>query len=525
MNPTVLIGIDGATFTILDHLIAEGYMPTLKALQAGGVRGGLLSTPHPLTPPAWTTLMTGRSPGNHGIYDFLRSEVREGGAFFTLNNFRDIHCETIWSIISRQGGRVLSLGYPLMAPPPPVTGAIVPGLLSWRHLRRNVHPPGLYDELMALPGLSPKELSWDFEKEKAIRFMPEEEFASWVQQHTVRDRHWFAILRHLMDKQSYDLIAVMFDGTDKLQHGCWRVLDPECSPKEPNEAERDIRESCLEYFSHLDGLIARISQMAGPEARVFIASDHGFGPTERFFRVNKWLERQGYLAWKSPGKKRKPSENLYVDLDWERTVAFAPSMATNGIHIRVKDGTNRTGVTPDEYESFRARLMSELREIRDPIKGVPFIQDILLREEVFPGVHQGKAPDLTLVLYDYGLIATSDEEPIIEARDKIAGMHRPEGVFYGCGPGLSKGRVIEQQSIIDVAPTLLYSLGLPIPADFEGQIIASAFEPCYLADNPVEIGSPSVPPATYVSSRAAPEIEAEAEDSIVDRLRALGYVE
>jgi predicted AlkP superfamily phosphohydrolase/phosphomutase len=265
--------------------------------------------------------------------------------------------------------------------------------------------------------------------------------------------------------------------------------------------------------------------MAGPEARVFIASDHGFGPTERFFRVNKWLERQGYLAWKSPGKKRKPSENLYVDLDWERTVAFAPSMATNGIHIRVKDGTNRTGVTPDEYKSFRARLMSELREIRDPIKGVPFIQDILLREEVFPGVHQGKAPDLTLVLYDYGLIATSDEEPIIEARDKIAGMHRPVGVFYGCGPGLSKGRVIEQQSIIDVAPTLLYSLGLPIPADFEGQIIASAFEPCYLADNPVEIGSPSVPPATYVSSRAAPEIEAEAEDSIVDRLRALGYVE
>src|SRR3954454_18267324 len=115
MNPTILIGIDGATFTILDRLIADGYMPTLKAFQARGVRGGLLSTPHPLTPPAWTTLMTGRSPGNHGIYDFLRSEVREGGAFFTLNNFRDIQCETIWSIVSRQGGRVLSLGYPLMA--------------------------------------------------------------------------------------------------------------------------------------------------------------------------------------------------------------------------------------------------------------------------------------------------------------------------------------------------------------------------------------------------------------------------
>ncbi len=147
MNSTILIGIDGATFTILDRLIAEGAMPTLKALQTRGVRAELLSTPHPLTPPAWTTLMTGRSPGNHGIFDFLRSEVRGNGAFFTLNNFRDIQCETIWSIISRQGGKVLSLGFPLMAPPPPVHGAIVPGLLSWRHLRRNVHPAGLYDEL------------------------------------------------------------------------------------------------------------------------------------------------------------------------------------------------------------------------------------------------------------------------------------------------------------------------------------------------------------------------------------------
>ena len=127
-----------------------------------------------------------------------------------------------------------------------------------------------------------------------------------------------------------------------------------------------------------------------------------------------------------------------------------------------------------------------------------------------------------MVLYDYGLIATSDEEPVIEARDKIAGMHRPVGVFYACGPGVPQGRMIEQQSIIDIAPTLLYSLGLPIPEDFEGYIIGSAFEPDYLAENPVEIGAASVPPATYVSRRSGPELEADAEDSIIDRLRSLG---
>lgn len=298
-----------------------------------------------------------------------------------------------------------------------------------------------------------------------------------------------------------------------------------CALEHPNEAERDIREACVEYFRHLDSLIGKIIELGNADARVFIASDHGFGPTERFFRVNKWLEQQGYLAWKSPGKKRKPSENLYVDLDWEHTVAFAPSMATNGIHIRVQDETNPTGVPAAEYESFRAKLMAELREIRDPIRGVPMVRDILLREEVFPGVHQGKAPDLTLVLYDYGLIATSDEEPIIEPRDKIAGMHRPEGVFYACGPGIIEGRAVEQQSITDIAPTLLYSLGLPIPADFEGGIIASAFEPGHLAEHPATIGPETIAPASYVARRAAHELEADAEESVIDRLRALGYVE
>src|ERR671938_285097 len=106
MHPTLLIGLDGATFTVLDPLMAAGHLPHLKALVERGVRAELLSTPHPLTPPAWTTLMTGRGPGEHGIFDFLRTEVRRGGAFFTLNNFRDIRCETLWTVVSRHGGRV-----------------------------------------------------------------------------------------------------------------------------------------------------------------------------------------------------------------------------------------------------------------------------------------------------------------------------------------------------------------------------------------------------------------------------------
>jgi len=74
VHQTFLLGIDGATFSLLDSLVSDGHMPCFGGLMRRGVRAGLQSTAHPLTPPAWTTLMTGRTPGNHGVFDFIWSE-------------------------------------------------------------------------------------------------------------------------------------------------------------------------------------------------------------------------------------------------------------------------------------------------------------------------------------------------------------------------------------------------------------------------------------------------------------------
>ncbi|MBX7165582.1 MAG: alkaline phosphatase family protein [Pirellulales bacterium] len=526
MQPTVLIGLDGATYSILDPLMAAGQMPHLQQFLARGVRAELLTTPHPLTPPAWTTLMTGRSPGHHGIFDFLRSEVRAGGAFFTLNNFRDIHCETIWSIVSRQGGSVTSLNFPLMAPPPKVSGSIVPGLLSWRHLRRNIHPVELYDELKGLPGFNPNEISWDFEHEKkAMQILEDEELEPWTQFHIVRERHWFEITRHIMEQHPADLTAVMFDGVDKLQHGCWRFLDPRYFSAQPSAFERRMRELCVQYFHELDGFIGRIVALAGPQARVFIASDHGFGPTETVFRINKWLESQGYLQW-ADRTAEKPAAGHFVALDWERTIAYAPSGATNGIHIRVAHGPGETGVAANEYHAFREQLIAKLKELRHPETGVPLVRDVLLREQAFPGEAGKSGPDLTLVLFDHGFFSVLDAEPIVWQRPLVAGTHCPEGVFAAAGPGIPRGIAVSQQSILDVAATLLYSLGLPVPSDFEGKVMQAAFEPAQLQAQPIVTGPPTTSPSGTVERVAVDaDAEADSDEKILQRLRALGYVE
>jgi len=534
VHQTILVGLDGATFSILDALIADGHMPCLRSLMADGVRGELLSTANPLTPPAWTTLMTGREPGDHGIFDFIWAEERGDRVYFTLNNFRDIQVETIWTMVSRAGGRVTSLNFPLMAPPPAVAGSIVPGLVSWKHLRRNVYPPELYVKLQALPGFRPKEAAWDFDKEKrATQVFPEAEREEWVSSHIRRDQQWFEVFRYLVRHDPSDLTAMVIDGVDKIQHVCWDQLDPNYHQRDTTRRGCWLRQLCVDYFRQLDAFLGEVMDLAGPDGRILLASDHGFGKTEQVFRLKLWLSEQGYLRW-APIDKLDPDEQQKIDklvtkhfvyLDWKNTIAYAGSPATNGIHIRMAGDSSPGGIPEAEYEPLRDRLIDQLLQIRDPVTGAQVVTRVLKREEAFPGRHNHRAPDLTLILNDHGFISTLNKEPVIWTRPRVAGAHRPEGVFLAWGPGIPKGAVLSQQPMLDVAPTLLYSLGLPIPADLEGKVIEEAFDLSHLRAHPVRIGPPTEPPDNYVTRTARTARAEEEERVILERLRALGYVE
>ncbi|MEM7199503.1 MAG: alkaline phosphatase family protein [Planctomycetota bacterium] len=534
MNPTILLGVDGATFSVLDHMMEGGHMPRLRQLCETGVRGELLSTPHPLTPPAWTTLATGRTPGNHGVFDFIWAEERGSTVYFTLNNYRDIKAETIWTLIGRRGGSVTSLNFPFMSPPPEVVGSLVPGLTSWKHLRRSVYPASLFDELKTLPGFNTKEFAWDFDREaRATKLIDDDEHAEWVEFHITREKHWFNIFRYLWKKHPADLTAVLLDGVDKLQHVCWRYLDPNCFHESPTEAQRRARELCLEFFGGLDAFIGEVMDTAPPGARIFLASDHGFGPTEHVFRLNTWLAENGYLTWATTddlpederAKVDKMANRHFVHLDWTRTTAYAQSSATNGIHIRVAREPGQTGIKPEEYDAFREKLISELRAIKVPGTGQPLVRDILKKEEVFPGEHNGRCPDLTLVLFDYGFCSVLDKQPTIWERPEPSGTHQPEGVFLAWGEGIRRGERLPLQQILDMAPTLLYSLGMPIPSDMEGKVMTDAFTEEHLSKTPIETGPPTHADRDDAGTAADVAEEEEDEDVIFERLRALGYVE
>ncbi|HEX4871908.1 MAG TPA: alkaline phosphatase family protein [Nevskiaceae bacterium] len=530
---TLFIGLDGCTFTVLDEMTrdrpGEGLvMPFLRSLMAGGVQARLRSTPNPLTPPAWCSIMTGKNPGEHGVFDFIRAEDQGGEVYWTLYDARDIDAETIWSICSRKNRSVAALNFPLTAPAPEtLKGSIVPGFIPAKHLRRNTHPRELFERIrQQLPGFDPRELAWDFDKEKkAMESLSADETASWVRYHLPREEQWFKVAEFLLEHDAPELMAVMFDGTDKIQHQAWAWLDPALWPDQPSAHDLEMRAVCLEYFRNLDRYIERLVTLAGPQAQVFFASDHGFTASTFVLRINTFLAEKGYLHWAADdgsemARRREASD--FANLDWQRTLAYCRTPSSNGIHIRVAEKPGDPGIRPEDYESFRERLIGDLLGLRDPLSGEPVIVDVLKREDWFPGQHMRRACDLTLVLRDHGFVSIRNLSPAVVPRPQAAGTHHPDGVFMAAGPGIAAAGRVETCAIVDVAPTLLYSLGLPVPSDFEGQVPLRFFTAEQLALQPVRQGA-----RTRGAQRRSldQEMDAGEKRQIIEQLQMLGYME
>jgi predicted AlkP superfamily phosphohydrolase/phosphomutase len=286
-----------------------------------------------------------------------------------------------------------------------------------------------------------------------------------------------------------------------------------------------MRTLCLDYFRQLDRFIEKLVQVAGPDVQVFMASDHGFTTTYEVVRINTYLHRKGYLKWKKmpdTEEAARREDSMFANLDWENTTAYCRTPSSNGITIRVAENPGDRGIPPEAYEKFRDRLIADLELLQDEQTGERIITRIYKREEVFSGPAMKDAPDLLMVLRDSGFVSIRAKEPVVEKREEVAGTHHADGVFFACGPGIKQGEMIEKRHITDVGAALLYSLGLEIPNDFDGQVPEQVFTDQHLADHPVVTGDQT----SVQRKETSPETISENEkDKLMAQLKMLGYME
>jgi predicted AlkP superfamily phosphohydrolase/phosphomutase len=206
------------------------------------------------------------------------------------------------------------------------------------------------------------------------------------------------------------------------------------------------------------------------------------------------------------------------DLDWERTVAYAATPSSQGINL-VRNPPDGSPGVPRER---RAELLSELSQ---QLREEPLVLDVLTRTEAFAGPHAGRAPDLSLVLADGAAVSILRSDTIVRERELPNGNHRWQGILIACGPELRRGARCDEVSIVDVAPLLLHSLDVPVPDDLDGRVPTELFDPEALRRRPIGHAPAGAPAAPVPAAAAGADYDPEEEAAVVNRLRALGYLE
>jgi predicted AlkP superfamily phosphohydrolase/phosphomutase len=212
-------------------------------------------------------------------------------------------------------------------------------------------------------------------------------------------------------------------------------------------------------------------------------------------------------------------------LDWERTIAYAATPSSQGIHIVTRKPGSDQVMSPETYLTIRAELADALREVRHPETGRRLVSGVWTREEVFSGPQQALAPDLSIMLEDGAAISILRSDTLLQHRDVPKGNHRWEGIFVAGGPGIRSGVAVDELSIVDIAPLLLYSLDLPIPVDMSGRVPHEVLEPGELERRRPRSMAGSLPETSPDYAPVEAIYDAESEATILKRLRALGYVE
>ena len=122
-----ILGLDGATFEILNPLMAEGLMPNLHQLCIDGVHGPMRTIFPPVTAPAWLALATGLNPGKTGAYDYINRSDPSSDLYVPISSAYYVD-RSVWDYLNKAGLSVGIFNYPTLSPPPPVNGFAVSGM-------------------------------------------------------------------------------------------------------------------------------------------------------------------------------------------------------------------------------------------------------------------------------------------------------------------------------------------------------------------------------------------------------------
>lgn len=548
----MIIGLDGATFDIIKPMVDAGRLPTFANLIASGTHGNLKSTVLPITPPAWSSFMTGKNPGKHGVFAFYTQSTETYGTQMATG--LSIKAKKIWDYLDTE--RIGLIDIPMTFPPQEINGYMISGWPVPSEESIFTYPPGLHTEIIREVGSYMMDTTIISSHTK----MSPVETLRHLYQYTESRKD--ASLYLLKKKGPFDLFVVVFRGTDFLQHGAFKFLDEEYCKINPDLAKK-FKDVLFQFYEKMDSIVADLIRFMGEDAVTILMSDHGAGPLKKKFYINRWLKQEGFLSLKggtslrgiSVGRAplshliqrlgmsylnifipsllkrmRIPYPKPYIKhpatlINWSKTKAFANlTWPDEIIRINLKGREPEGIVSQRDYETVRSKIIERLTAVQDPETGEKIIDKAYRREEVYHGPYLEDAPDILVLTKNtsYVFSPALDDGVLFERPEDPRAPHRMEGIFIIKGPDIKTGQIVSGLNITDIAPTVLYLMGKPIPDTLDGRVISEAFHEEFFRIHPQRYYKEE---STGSLKETVQEFSEEEKKKIEEGLRALGYME
>ncbi|OGY86815.1 MAG: hypothetical protein A2233_05170 [Candidatus Kerfeldbacteria bacterium RIFOXYA2_FULL_38_24] len=497
----LVLGLDGADWKILKPFAEKGYLPTIARILKEGVHGALESTIPSMTAPSWTTFVTGKHPGKHGLFDFLLPT--DSLAHMKFATSRDIRDKTIYEIVKENGLTPILINLPGSWPPRLADDITITSILTqgdqW------IYPASLKKEF-------PELTKYRLTPNESLRLKENE--SGYIEDLLLHLDEWMAATKRIFKEKPWDFFFFLFSHTDWVSHLCF------------DKMLTDNHEGARRVFAKVDESIAWFLENKPTDTNVLFVSDHGFAAYHKIFYFNRWLEKEGYLTTNNQGdahhgavtRRAKETDKIRntktrlnlgsglftalsrfpwleraakwsyhhiikpylpldlkvnVGIDFSKTrVCFPKGAYITNAYIN-KDWVYQNGtVSREQYPKLRAEVVEKMRNIHDP-EGQPVVARVFTRDEVYGQDAPEQAPDIFFELNEYWLVGQFQSGNLFGK--SLENKHDKYGIFMGLGPDFASDKEVVGLKMQDMTPNMLHLLDIPVPKDCDGKVNREIF--------------------------------------------------
>ena len=459
----MVIGLDCADPKLVFEKF-KGKLPNISKLMNQGFYGQLESTIPPITCPAWMCMVTGKNPGQLGVYGF-RSRNGHDYKGMVIADSSQIKEKKVWDLLSEQGKKVMVIGVPQTFPPQPVNGYLVTSFLTPGIESNYTYPTDFKEEIKQVVG----KYMLDVEN-----FRTDNKDIVLKEIYDMTEKR-FKLAKHLIRNKDWNLFFMVEMGTDRIHHAFWKYLD---ETHKKFEAGSKYENAILDYYKYLDEQIGELMQLIDADTAVMIVSDHGAKKMDGCICLNEWLIENGYLKLKN-----YPQTQTRLDpdnIDWSKTKAWGWGGYYGRIFLNVKGREANGIIEPEDYEKERNELIEKLEDIRDE-KGNKLDTKVLKPEETYAQVN-GNPADLMAFFGDlaWRSLGSVGHRTILRFDNDTGpddAMHDWHGIFILYNPKKKvQNHELKGVKLIDIAPTILELMGFNAPQDIEGKAVKEVVE-------------------------------------------------